>query len=134
MKAALAVVFCGSIFAQQASIEGVTVDTVTKAPVAGVHVRLVTGSSSNMTGAYGAISDREGRFSIATIRPGTYIVFPERSGYLYAVSRADAAIPNIMVHPGEHLTGVRIEMAPRAMVSGRVVDEFGDPVQGVNVQ
>ena len=42
MKAAVALVFCASLYAQQASIEGVTLDMITKAPLAGVHLRLVT--------------------------------------------------------------------------------------------
>src|SRR5438105_4437853 len=127
MRAAFALVFCASLYAQQASVEGLTVDAITNAPLAGVHVRLITGNPAVMTASYGAMSDREGRFSVATIRPGTYILLPERSGYLYAQSRTDHSIPSIMVHPGERLTGVKIEMEPRAMLSGKVVDESGAP-------
>jgi len=89
MKAAFALVFCAPLCGQQASVEGIAVDAMTKAPLAGVHVRLITGNPTVMTASYGAISDREGRFSVATIRPGTYILFPERSGYLYAASAGD---------------------------------------------
>ena len=96
MKAAAALFFCGLLYAQPSSIEGLAMDAVSKAPLAGVHVRLLTGSQANLTGSYGAISDREGRFSIAAIRPGTYILFPERSGYLYAQAKADPSIPNVI--------------------------------------
>src|SRR5262249_18744682 len=35
---------------------------------------------------------------------------------------------------GEQVTGYQMEMTPRAVLAGRVVDEAGDPVQGVRVQ
>ena len=89
---------------------------------------------NGITGAYGAMSDRTGHFSIATIRPGTYILLPERAGYLHVQAKGSTGIPNITIKPGEHVTGYQLEMTPRALISGRVVDEAGDPVQGVRVQ
>jgi hypothetical protein len=99
MRAAVALVFCAPLYAQQASVKGITVDAITKTPVTGVHVRLITGNPAVMTASYGAISDRDGRFSIATIRPGTYILLPERNGYLYAQSRADSSAPQYHSSP-----------------------------------
>src|SRR5207244_187538 len=84
--------------------------------------------------AYGALSDRAGHFSIATMRPGSYVVTPERTGYLYAqIKSAQTGLDNIAIRPGQQLTGVRLEMVPRAILSGRLVDEFGDPVMRVQV-
>jgi len=118
MKALLAMVSCASLGAQQASIEGLAVDAVTKAPLPGVHVGLITGNSAVMTASYGAISDREGRFSVATIRPGTYIMLAERRGYLYAQSRADSSIPTSSFIPGASHGGQDRD-APRAILSGK---------------
>ena len=48
---------------------------------------------NGFTGAYGAMSDRTGHFSIATIRPGTYILLPERAGYLHVQSEGQHRSP-----------------------------------------
>ena len=68
--------------AQQGSLEGTAIHAVTREPLSRVHVRLVTAGFAGITGAYGAMSDRTGHFSIATIRPGTYILEPELAGFL----------------------------------------------------
>jgi hypothetical protein len=134
-SAILFVCCCGGLFAQQASIEGTAVNAVTREPLSDVHVRLVALTFNGITSAYGAISDRAGHFSIATIRPGTYVPVPERSGFLFVHSKsAEAALPNIALKPGEHRTDWIVEMSPRAILSGRVLDENGDPVQGVQVR
>jgi hypothetical protein len=135
MKVALAALLLSlGLGAQQASIEGVTVNSETHEPVPGVHVSLVAATFNGITASYGAISDRAGHFSIASIRPGTYIVLPERSGYLFAAKRSSlAGIPNVPLRAGQQLTGFQVELMPRAIVAGRVVDDHGDPVQGVTV-
>ena len=120
--------------AQQGSLEGTAIHAVTREPLSNVHVRLVAMGFSGITAAYGAMSDRTGHFSIATIRPGTYILLPERAGYLHVQAKGTNGVPTITIKPGEHVTGYQLEMTPRALISGRVVDEAGDPVQGVRVE
>src|SRR5262249_45112024 len=82
---------------------------------------------------YGAISDRAGHYSIATVRPGTYLLLCDRAGYLHAQPK-DAGLPNLSLKPGQQLKDFKIEMTPRAILSGRVLDENGDPVQGATVE
>jgi protocatechuate 3,4-dioxygenase beta subunit len=120
--------------AQQGSLEGTAVHAVTREPLSNVHVRLVAAGFNGITGAYGAMSDRTGHFSIATMRPGTYILLPERAGYLHVQAKGSTGVPTITIKPGEHVTGYQLEMTPRALISGRVVDEAGDPVQGARVE
>ena len=120
--------------AQQGSLEGTAIHAVTREPLSHVHVRLIAAGFAGITGAYGAMSDRTGHFSIATIRPGTYILAPELAGFLYVQTKGGAALPNLKIKPGEHVTGYQLEMTPRAVISGRVVDEAGDPLQSVGVQ
>lgn len=132
-----AILLCLSPFfalAQQGSLEGVAIHAITREPLPNVHVRLLAVNLNGLVGAYGAMSDRAGHFSIATIRPGTYILIPERPGFLHVQAKGSTAIPNIAIKPGEAVTGYQLEMTPRAVISGRVVDEAGDPVQGVRVQ
>src|ERR1035437_6217662 len=135
MKGAILVLLVSACLrGQQGSLEGMAVHAVTREPLSHVHVRLVAASFAGITGAYGAMSDRTGHFSIATIRPGTYILLPERAGFMHVQAKGSTAIPNLTIKPGEALTGYQLKMTPRAVISGRVVDEAGDPVQGVRVQ
>jgi hypothetical protein len=135
-SAILFVCCCGGLVAQPASIEGTAVNAVTREPLSDVHIRLAALSYNGIvSSAYGAMSDRAGHFSIATIRPGTYIPMPVHSGFLFVPARpAETALPVLTVKPGEHRTAWVVEMMPRAVISGRVLDENGDPMQDVQVQ
>src|SRR5437870_4750256 len=98
-SATLFLLLPAALLAQQASLEGVALDKVTGQPLPGVHIMLITGVMNGVTGSYGAVSDRTGHFSIATVRPGTYLMLCDRSGYLHAVPK-DAGIPNLSLKPG----------------------------------
>jgi protocatechuate 3,4-dioxygenase beta subunit len=136
MKCAILLLLAGAYLCaqQQGSVEGTATNAVTHEPLSNVHVRLIAANFAGINGAYGAISDRTGHFSIASIRPGTYILLPERTGFLHVQTKGEAGIPSITIKAGEQVTGYQLEMTPRAVLAGRVVDEAGDPVQGVRVQ
>jgi hypothetical protein len=59
------------------------------------------------------------------------MIVAERAGYIQQTS---GVLAMLSVKPGEHLTDYKITMALRALIVGHVVDEYGDPVQNVNVQ
>src|SRR6266568_2990715 len=117
MRSAVLLLLAGACLCgqQQGSIEGTATNAVTHEQLGNVHVRLVSASFAGINGAYGAMSDRAGHFSIATIRPGTYILIPERSGFLHVQSKSGAALPTITIKAGEHLTGYELEMTPRSV-------------------
>jgi len=123
----------GCLRAQPTSAAGVTVDQ-TGAPLAGVHVRLITGdfdSCQDAEAVYGATSDKSGQFSFPAVKPGLYIVMAERTGFLPQGSMGFAMLA---LKPGQQLTDHKIVMTARAVIAGRVTDEYGDPVQGVPMQ
>ena len=129
----LLLAWVAGLCAQSGSVEGTTLDAVTREPLGGVHVRLIGANFNGLTATYGAMSDRAGHFSIALIRPGTYILYPERNGYLHVQPKGGTEIPRIAVKAGEKIAGYQLEMTQRAVISGRVVDEAGDPVQGARM-
>lgn len=127
MRGAAFLLFCClPLAAQQASVEGVASDALTHAPLAGVHIRLSIFRSGGPSIAYGAMSDAAGHFSIAAIRPGTYDLKAEHRGYLYLGAQATA----VKAGPND----LKLEMTPPAVVSGRVLDENGDPMPGLTVR
>jgi protocatechuate 3,4-dioxygenase beta subunit len=119
--------------AQPGSAGGVVVDQTGK-PIAGVHVRLITvgdpDSSDNNPVVYGAITDKAGQFSVDGLKSGLYFVMAERTGFVQQISR----LSPLGLKPGQHLTDYKITMAARALIVGHVIDEYADPVPGVNVQ
>ena len=101
--------------------------------LAGVQVRIFSIPGGTEDRAYGALSDREGRFSIGGMQPGTYAFLGEKPGYV-AIRKDASSVPNLTVKAGEHKTDLKVELAARSTISGRVLDEYGDPMQSVSVQ
>jgi hypothetical protein len=108
-----------------AGIEGLAIDAVTRLPMAGVHINMRTAADL----AYGAISKQDGHFSIGSMPPELYFVAAEYNGYVYVPTDR-----SVVLKPGERRTDFTVEMTPRASIAGRVLDEFGDPVQNVHVE
>ena len=130
-RAAILFVAAGCLCAQPAGVTGTVADQTGK-PLAGVHVRLLSGdlgAEDRKLTVYGAISDKAGHFSLDAVPPGLYFVMAERAGWVQQISD----LATIAVKPGE-TTDYKIAMAARAAISGHVLDEYGDPVQNVNVQ
>jgi Carboxypeptidase regulatory-like domain len=124
-RAILFMVFCPGLIAQDAAgIDGVAIDAVTHQPMQGVHVtlRLIEGDEK-----YGAITSRDGHFSITGMAPAIYSLRAQRNGYIHMPAA------NVTLKPGEHVTGLTVEMTLRAVIEGHVLDENGDPVQHVDV-
>ena len=120
--------------AQQGSIEGVAVNKYGGAPLVGVHIRLIAITMDGPRAAYGAISDKAGHFSVAALPSGSYLLLPECPGFLYTPAKSESPLPGLQIRPGQKIQDYRLEMSPRSVLSGRVVDEYGDPVMNVAVQ
>jgi hypothetical protein len=134
MKAPGSVVFilvCASTNA--ASVSGLTVDAFSRQPIGNVNVKLHCGV--NPSADRETRSDEKGHFVFADIRDGGYFPFAELAGYhrVAAVVQGRAE-DGIVLKPGGRIEGVRILMAGDAVISGRVVDEDGAPVQGAKVE
>ena len=141
MRPALVILLlsAGYLGAQQAGAEGIVIDRSTGQPLRGVHVRMVTGdfgSNNGINAVYGATSDAAGRFSAQNMKPGLYLVLAERAGFLQvaASSTSPLAFGMLTLKAGQYVTDYKLEMTPRALIVGRVVDEYGDPVDNVQVQ
>jgi hypothetical protein len=69
------------------------------------------------------------------VTPGTYIIRGIAAGYLTA-GKLDgmSTLPNITLKPGQRISDFKLEMVRHAVLTGRVVDEFGDPIDGIGVE
>lgn len=119
-----------------ASIEGVVVNELTKEPIRKVEISLFKQGKTGTSGgsaAYSAVTDAAGKFRIENIAPGEYALMQRRTGFI--VSRANFGLSARLLKLGasQSLTGLRYTLVPQGIVSGRVVDDEGEPVQNIAV-
>jgi len=105
----------------QATVEGQVLDAVTNAPLRKAIIGLYCGAESYTE------SDAEGRFAFRTVRVGACGLRADANGYLSGDS-------TITLADGQKLTGIALRLAPSSAISGRIVDEDGDPLNGFQVQ
>jgi len=131
--AILCILLCSRLAAQTAaSIEGIATDSTTRQPLSRVHIALRTGSENT----WGAMTGKDGHFSISNLPPGDYALSAQHTGYIHLPDQNAGTLRSteIVLKDGEHRSGLVVAMTPRASISGTVTDEYGDPVQNAAVQ
>ncbi len=74
------------------------------------------------------VTDASGHFIFEQANPGRYNVRAEHAGYISGL------LSLVEPAPGQRIADLRLALIPMAIVSGRVVDEDGDPMEGVTVR
>jgi uncharacterized protein (DUF2141 family) len=131
MKAALLVLVAVGAAAQDrnGSIIGIVSDAVSHQPLRRVMVTLGFPSSTEPPPSIEqqrANTDDAGAFAFHNLKPGEYRVAVERADY--------PAWKEVTVSPSEDPNPLHIELVPGAVVSGRILDEDGDPLTGCGVE
>lgn len=104
------------------SIRGTVVDEITRAPLRRAMIH-----ASCQNGEFAALSDSSGSFAIDGLAVGSCEINAEKPGY---VTQSEMDPIQLERSRGD----VVVTMAPGAMVTGRVVDNAGDPVANAWVQ
>jgi len=120
------------------TVRGRVVSTDGRA-VAHAAVRLI--APADMAQSRAARADAEGRFEITDLPAGKYDLVASKVGYSPIPSNAATGSDSssrsratVDLADAETRERVDIALAPWATLSGRIFDEYGDPVQGVSVQ
>jgi hypothetical protein len=119
-----------------AGVRGIVVHAATGQPMADVHVRLwLVNRGSTDHPAYGATSDEHGRFSIAGMQAGTYFLQPMHTGFALVKGRDPGAraAPTLVLKDRQQIDDLHLALAPEVDLSGHVLDESGEPIEGVRV-
>ncbi len=119
-----------------AAISGTVVNAITGEPVRRATVMLRRVDIATGTAAATA-TDANGNFVLSAPEPGTYRLTAEHAGFLPAQfgARGPArAGTSVVLERGQKVTGLRVNLYPHAVISGRVVDEDGEPVPNIDVQ
>jgi protocatechuate 3,4-dioxygenase beta subunit len=112
-------------------LEGLVVNAVTGEPLGKALVVLEDArgnrdsrpSSTTATGP-------DGRFAMSGIPPGKYTVRAERSGY---IARNRDSDERLTLAAGQRMTDLKIRLTPSGVISGKVLDEDGDAIEGARV-
>lgn len=122
-------------------ISGRTVNAANGEPVR--RARLMLRRADNPSGgmgspaAYTTITDDHGRFAMKDIEPGKYDFSAQRAGFaesFYGALRAGGTGITLSLDAGQQLTRVLFRLTPQAVIAGRILDQDGDPIQGVQVR
>jgi hypothetical protein len=81
-------------------------------------------------------TDAEGKFLFKEVDPGDYTLTVRRAGFGQKVIGAMSDVGKrepVNLGPGDRKSGLTIKLTPYGVISGRVVDEEGDPIQAIPV-
>lgn len=130
-----------------ASVEGKVTNSLTNEPVKRATV--------NLRGPYTYIAETgsNGLFRIDGVEPGTYKLSANREGFasematgvarrvngstviqLSENSGGKSSVVPVTVSPGQHIQDITVKLIPLATVSGKVLDDDGDPVGNAAVE
>jgi len=107
-----------------ASISGKVLDRKTSEPIRKAEVQLTKpGSEIAMQSVQQLSTDESGKFRFEGIAPGRYQLSVTHQAY-----SPEPKARTIEVVAGQDLTGVVFKLTPPVVITGRIIDEDGDPV------
>ena len=82
-------------------------------------------------------AEADGRFEFTELKPDTYRITASKAGYVtldYGQKRAFERGTQLTLADGQALANIDITLPSGGAIAGRVFDENGDPLEGVNVR
>src|SRR6185369_4360419 len=115
------------------AIRGRVVSSDAGTPIRRAAVRL---TSPEVQGARTTSTDPEGRFEFAQLAAGRYTVTVSKAAYVswsYGQTRPSGPGKSIVLGENQLADGITIPLPRGAVITGRVIDEFGEPVANASV-
>lgn len=115
------------------TVEGRVANALTGEPIGGASVHLFPfvrrgGASAQ---AQTAASQPDGIFHFDSVPQGAYFLIAGADGYVTTGGRGQNG--RLVVDSGQQITGVVVQLSPLGSISGKVLDENGQPVPGASV-
>jgi hypothetical protein len=121
---------------QLCTIAGAVLSANTGEPLKKAHVVLYRSSGDSDEHPLTATTDATGHFSIEKIPAAKYNLAIERASYLnvqYGQDQPDKPGAILSLAPGQKITDLLFRLHRTAVITGRILDEDGDPVRGAFV-
>ena len=113
------------------SLSGQVINALTGEPVSGA--RVTVQCASRNSGYSQAVSDRGGMFNAAGLGPGSCTISANHKDYTGIMGLGQPAV-TAEVSSGNETSGVQVKLMPGGAISGRVVNDDSEPMQGCFVQ
>ncbi len=127
---------------QYGSVAGMMTNSLTGEPLgkATVTLRIVDSGDRGAGGvprSYAATSDPSGQFTFPSVAPGKFRLSAKRTGFVEM--DFEAADPQyngtiVTLNPKQNLTGVLFRLIPHGVITGKILDQDGEPMQSAQVQ
>ena len=82
-------------------------------------------------------TDDQGKFQITDLEPGSYRLFAARNGYTrmeYGQKLMNRPGTMLNITAGQIMKDVAFKLTPAGTITGRIVDDLGEPLPGLTVQ
>ncbi len=123
--------------AEQCTLAGRVTNAVTGEPVKKANLHLEPVAQTPEQRGYMTVSTSDGSFQFPGIEPGTYQLMGDRNGFLtsvYGAKRPGSPPTKVVLSAGQQITNVSFAMMPTGAITGRVMDDDGDPIANASVQ
>ena len=120
---------------ENCTIQGQIVQQPGAVPIRKANIRLFSiGDHAEAEGVeYPAVTDAEGQFKIEDVKPGTYRVGYDRTGFVDAEKRHHGDGMLLSLESCHEVKELLFHMAAAAVITGKVLDSDGDPIPDVGV-
>jgi protocatechuate 3,4-dioxygenase beta subunit len=120
---------------KKASMEGTVVDAASGKPLKDVSLMLMSATAAGSPNA--ATSDEAGHFLIKNLEAGSYMLFATHPRYARQMYGSRGGLMSggtrLTVAAGQALKEIIFKLQPNSVISGKVVDEEGEPLKDVMV-
>ena len=121
-----------SLASDEAVVRGQVVDARSGRPVPNARVVVSRGDRSGA-----ASTNDQGRYEVRALVPGDYTVDVRAQGYVptrYGQREPTEPGSTVEVRGGRYTTGVNVRLEPAGVVTGRVFDDRGEGLAGVEIE
>ncbi len=122
-------------------ITGKVLNAITGEPVRKATVSLQPAGGQQggggQTRGLSAATDNAGAFVFENVNPGNYRLSGEKTGFIrsnFGGRGAGAIGSQLAIAAGTEKADVIVRITPQGIVSGRILDEDGEPMEGVSIQ
>ena len=121
------------------TIDGIVRNHLTGEPLKKVNILLNRfGDSRTITQPSTTTTNAEGKFAVKGLEPGQYRMSADRPGFARGEygARPGAMIggTTLSLEKGQSMKDIEFRLSPHSVITGRIVDEDGEPIQYANVQ